>query len=771
MAERAHVLPEAAQAAPKRLRIAVHGAVQGVGFRPFVHRLAAELGLAGWVRNSAEGVRIEAEGPGPALEEFRSRLEREAPGERAGRRIEAVFAQAAGYRGFSIRPPETAGAKTAWAPLDLATCAACRAELFDPASRRYRYPFTTCCACGPRYTILEALPWARAGTAMRRFAMCAACRAEYENPADRRFHAETIACPACGPQLALWHPAGAVLAQRDEALRQAAIVALKGLGGFQLLADARNEATLRTLRARKRRKAKPFALMVASLEAARELCSVDEVEEALLGSPAAPIVLLRRRRGPPSAPIAPSVAPGLATLGVMLAYTPLHHLLLDELGFALVATSGNLAEEPICTDEREALERLRGVADLFLVHDRPIARRADDSVAQAVAGAGQVLRAARGYAPFRLALSVGAHGHAPAVLALGGELKCSVALAVGGEVVAGPHIGDLGSARAVDEFERTAKALAALHEVAPAALACDLHPDYASTRYAESLGLARTGVQHHHAHVAACMLENGLAGPVLGVAWDGTGYGADGTIWGGEFLRVEGAEARRIAWLRPFPLPGGEAAVREPRRAAIGLLWEAFGEAAFARTGLAPLAAFDARERKILRQMLRAGLASPRCSSVGRLFDAVASLAGLCQRSRYEGEAAIALEHAAGEAVASEGYPFALLPEAEVGVAIDWLPMLHAVLDDLAADRPPSLVAARFHVGLAALAEAVCERAGEPDVVLTGGCFQNRLLAEAVRARLRARGFRVHLHRRVPPNDGGLAVGQLAVALARARAG
>jgi hydrogenase maturation protein HypF len=778
MAERVHALRDAAQAAPARLRITVRGAVQGVGFRPFVHRLAAELGLAGWVRNSAEGVRLEVEGTRPALDEFLLRLEREAPGDRTGRSFEAAFAQATGYRGFSIREPETAGAKTAWAPLDLATCAECRAELFDSTSRRYRYPFTTCCACGPRYTILEALPYAREATTMRRFAMCDACRAEYDDPADRRFHAETIACPACGPQLALWDAAGAVLATGDDALRQAAraivagaIVALKGLGGFQLLADARNERTLRALRARKRREAKPFALMIASLQAARELCTVDSEEETLLSSPAAPIVLLRRRGRRAAAALAPSVAPGLPTLGAMLPYTPLHHLLVAELGFPLVATSGNLAEEPICAEEHEALERLAGIADLFLVHDRPIARRADDSVAQVVAGGAQVLRAARGYAPFRLALPAGAHVHAPTVLALGGELKCSVALSLGGEIVASPHIGDLGSARAVDEFEHTAQALAALHEVAPSALACDLHPDYASTRHAETLRLPRTAVQHHHAHVAACMVENALAGPVLGIAWDGTGYGTDGTVWGGEFLRVEGAEARRIAWLRPFPLPGAEAAVREPRRAAIGLLWEAFGAAAFERTDLPPLAAFGARERALLGQALRAGLASPRCSSMGRLFDALAALAGLRQISRYEGEAAMALEHAASEAGAAEGYRFELVPAVDGGFAIDWEPMLRSVLDDLAAGAGAPAIAAKFHHGLAALAVAVCERAGEADVVLTGGCFQNRLLTGAVRARLAARGFRVYLHRLVPPNDGGLAVGQLAVALAKAGGG
>jgi len=753
-----------------RVKITVRGPVQGVGFRPFVQRLASELGLSGWVRNCAQGVQIEAEGGEQALSEMRRRLAAQAPGVRATQSIEATFDAIAGYRGFVIRESDAHGPMTTWVPLDLGICSDCVAEIFDPSNRRYRYPFTTCCGCGPRYTILEHLPYSRAATTMRAFSMCAACRAEFDDPGNRRFHAETNACPTCGPRLALWDAAGAVQAAAENALRGAArairagmIVAVKSLGGIQLLADAGNAAAVQSLRRRKRREAKPFAVMYPSLEVARHGCVIEEAEQMLLCSAAAPIVLLSRRGGVPIQD--DGVAPGNPYLGVMLPYTPLHHLLLAELGFPVVATSGNLSDEPICTDEHEALARLAGVADLLLVHDRPIARAADDSVARVVLGGAQVLRAARGFAPMRLTGPAGGPKSDRVVLGLGGQLKNAVALSLGGDILASPHIGDLDTTVALDAFERSTVGLTGLHAVSPGALACDMHPDYTTTRYAAKLDLPRCAVQHHHAHVLACMAEHDLAGPVLGVAWDGTGYGPDGTIWGGEFLVADAHGYRRVAWLLPFPLPGGDAAARQPRRSALGVLWAAFGEAAFDLTHLAPLATFDAREREVVRQALRANLNTPLTSSMGRLFDAVAAIAGLRQTSRFEGEAAMALEFAADDGTAAQGYPFELQAAVDGAWVIDWRPMLRGVLTDLAAGQTAGLVAARFHNGLAALAVAVAARAGKTDVVLTGGCFQNRRLTEALHRRLTDDGFRVHLHRRVPPNDGGIAVGQVVAAM------
>jgi hydrogenase maturation protein HypF len=771
MADGATALREASQdTAGKRMKITVRGAVQGVGFRPFVQRLASELGLAGWVRNCAQGVQIEAEGGEQALSELRRRLAAQAPGVRATQAIEATFDAIVGYRGFVIRENDALGPMTTWVPLDLGICPECVADIFDPSNRRYRYAFATCCRCGPRYTILEHLPYARAATTMRAFSMCAACRAEFDDPGNRRFHAETNACPACGPQLALWDATGAVQAAAEDAIRSAArairagmIVAVKSLGGFQLLADAGNPAAIKTLRQRKRRAAKPFAVMYPSLAAARYDCVIEEAEQKLLYSAAAPIVLLPKRGGVPAQD--DGIAPGNPYLGVMLPYTPLHHLLLAELGFPVVATSGNLSDEPICTDERDALARLEGVADLLLVHDRLIAHAADDSVARVILGGAQVLRAARGFAPMRLTSPAGAPTSDRVVLGLGGQLKNTLALSLGGDILTSPHIGDLDTTLALDAFERSTAGLTALHAVSAGVLACDMHPDYITTRYGTQLGLPRCAVQHHHAHVLACMAENCLAGPALGVAWDGTGYGPDGTIWGGEFLRVGARGYRRVAWLLPFPLPGGDAAARQPRRSALGVLWAAFGEAAFELTHLAPLAAFDPSEREVLRQALRQNVNTPLCSSMGRLFDAVAAITGLRQTARFEGDAAMALEFAADDAACAQRYEFELQAAGAHAWVIDWRPMLRDVLTDLAAGRTASLVAAKFHNGLAALAVTVAAYAGEADVVLTGGCFHNRRLTEALHQRLTDGGFRVHLHRRVPPNDGGIAVGQVVAAM------
>jgi hydrogenase maturation protein HypF len=743
-----------------RLRICVHGAVQGVGFRPFVYRRATELGLAGWVENSTEGVTVEAEGDPKRVAALVRALRETPPPHAAVAGIEMREIEPAGECGFAIRASAAAGARRAAVLPDLATCADCLRELFDPAGRRYRYPFINCTQCGPRYSIIEEIPYDRARTSMRRFPMCAACRAEYENPADRRFHAEPNACPDCGPRLALWDSKGGILACDDEALLAAAaairdgrIVAAKGIGGFHLLVDAGDDDAVVRLRRRKRRDEKPFAVMFPSLAVIGDNCRVSRGEAALLTGAPHPIVLLHRAGDR----LAPSVAPGSPRLGAFLPYSPLHHLLLQALGIPVIATSGNLADEPIVTDEKEALARLGGVADLYLVHDRPIVRPLDDSVACIMCGEPQLLRRARGYAPASFPVA----GMPAGILALGGHLKTTLALTRPGEVVLGQHIGDLDTVAAREAHAHAIADATRLHAANPRRVACDRHPDYASYRTAETSGLPVVAVQHHLAHVAACMAEHGIAPPVLGVAWDGAGYGADGSVWGGEFLRVTQTGWHRVAHLRRFRLPGGEAAMREPRRAAIGLIWAAFGREALAMTDLPPVAAFSPEERAVLRTMLARSVNAPWCSSAGRLFDAFAALCGLRQRSSYEGQAAAVLEWAAEANTSARSYDFPVRePERDGCLIVDWQPALEAALADLRAAAPPAAISAAFHRGLAAAIAAVAGRIGEPRVALTGGCFQNARLTVATVAALRAAGHSVLWHRRVPPNDGGIAFGQ-----------
>ena len=740
--------------APVRLRVTIRGAVQGVGFRPFVHRLATDLGLAGWVNNSPQGVGVEVEGSRAGAEEFLSRLEAEQPPHSSILSLEAAWLDAAGYESFEIRASDGGGERTALVLPDIATCADCLREILGPTNRRSRYPFTNCTHCGPRFSIIEALPYDRANTSMRAFSMCAKCQAEYDDPRERRFHAQPNACAACGPHLELWDAHGGRLETHDAALRAAAdairrgeIVAVKGLGGFHLVVAAHDECAVRRLRERKHREEKPFALMAPSLEWAREVCEVSPLEARLLSSPEAPIVLVRRRESR----IATAVAPGNPWLGVMLPCTPLHHLLMAELGFPVVATSGNRSDEPPCTDEHEAVQRLAGIADCFLVHNRPIVRPVDDSIVRVIAGRELLLRRARGFAP--LPISVNADG--PTTLAVGAHLKNTVALAVGRQVFISQHIGDLETAPAMAAFRRAAADLPALYDVCPEVIAADMHPDYLSTQFARRAGTRVVPVQHHHAHVLSCMADNELDAPVLGVCWDGSGYGPDGTIWGGEFLRVSADGFERIAHLRTFRLPGGEAAVREPRRAALGLLYESLGDEAFALRGSPTLDALSESEARLLRQMLTRGVNSPQTSSVGRLFDAVASLLGLRQVSSFEGQAAMELEFAADTAVTDAAYRLGFSD----GV-LDWAPMLHDLLRDLSEKVPVATIAAKLHHALVEAIVAVAREAGEERVALTGGCFQNKLLTERAVRRLREEGFQPCWHRRVPPNDGGIALGQ-----------
>jgi hydrogenase maturation protein HypF len=748
----------------QRARVLVRGAVQGVGFRPFVYRLATSLELTGWVSNSARGVVIEVEGEPGLVKTFLLRLERERPPRAFIQSLESSFLDPAGYGRFEIRPSTASDEPTALVLPDIATCPECLAELFDPSNRRHRYPFINCTNCGPRFSIIDALPYDRAHTTMRGFVMCDACRAEYEDPLDRRFHAQPNACWQCGPRLAMWGPRGEPVASDEEALgravtaiRDGRIVAIKGLGGFHLVVRADCEAGVRALRARKAREEKPFALMFPSLDAIADACEVGDVERRLLVSAEAPIVLLRRRAH--AGGIASEVAPGNPYLGVMVPYAPLHHLIMRDLGLPVVATSGNLSDEPICTDEFEAVERLSGIADLFLVHDRPIRRHLDDSVARVVLGRELILRRARGYAPLPFRLK----RPGPSVLAVGAHLKNAIAMSIGDNAFVSQHIGDLETKQALDAFEQVIRSFRTLYDLAPSHVACDLHPDYLSTEFARTSGLPAIAVQHHAAHVLSCMSENEIEPPVLGVSWDGTGFGADGTIWGGEFLRVTDDDVRRCAHLRTFALAGGDRAVREPRRSALGVLYELEGRAAGSRPLWSRLGAFSAPEIALCVDMLDKGVNAPRTSSAGRLFDAVASLAGLCQVAAFEGQAAMMLEFALDGLVERQGWPFEVR-DTDPAV-LDWGPMIEALVAALDGGCPSGVASARFHNTLIEMIVAVARRAGEERVVLTGGCFQNCYLLTRVVERLREEGFLPYWHQRVPPNDGGIALGQLVGAM------
>ncbi len=748
-----------------RKALVLRGAVQGVGLRPFVRRAAGRLGVAGFVRNVPAGVEIEAEGSPAAIEALLAAL-RAIP---SPARIDAITERALAPiadEGFFVRDsaPGAAGAF----PLgpDLATCAECMAEVLDPGNRRFRHPFASCTRCGPRWSIATALPWDRARTSMAAFAPCARCRAEYEDPDDaRRFHAQTLACPHCGPQLALRTRDGSLRARGDAALAQAihllragGIVAVLGLGGYQLLVDARDDAAVARLRKRKGRPHKPLALAVADARGADALVDLGPSEREAFASAAGPIVLARRR---PCAVIADAVAGDLVWLGVMRATTPLHRLLLDGVGGPLVATSGNRSGEPLCANDAEALACLSEVADVFLTHDRAVVRAIDDSVVREIGGRVVTLRCARGLAP----LALPRHCPAPPRLALGGDLKAAAALASGDTIVLGPHVGDLGSPRASDALRGGAEALCRFMGAHGAEMVADAHPDTQAISVAEAWTRWQAGppqrVHHHHAHVLSCVAEHDAPLPVLGVAWDGAGFGPDRGAWGGEILRVDEGGATRVAHLRRFRLPGGDAAAREPRRAAVGLLFARFGEDALARDDVA-LRGFDPSERAVLARVLRQGRFAPETSSAGRLFDAIASLLDVRQRCSYEGQAALELEALAtrSDAESEEAYP---MPCRE-GV-LDWAPLLARLLDDRDAGANAAGIALRFHRGLAcAIVEAVslaAERTGIRRVVLSGGCFQNALLSTFSEVGLRRAGLEVLRHGQVPPNDGGLALGQI----------
>ena len=724
--------------------------------------------LPGWVLNSPQGVFVEVEGEKAKLESFLLRLEKEKPAPSFIQSLEFLFLDPVPFHRFEILPSDSDGSKSALVLPDIATCPQCLADVLDPKNRRCRYPFTNCTNCGPRFTIIESLPYDRPNTSMRAFEMCPDCRHEYEDPTNRRFHAQPNACTACGPHLELWDTNGRILSCRHQALLEAAaairegkIIAVKGLGGFHLVVDARSTKAVEDLRLRKHREEKPFALMYPTIESIREDCTVSHLESRLLESSESPIVLLRRSTaGRSHTGLASGIAPRNPYLGIMLPYTPLHHLLMRELRFPVVATSGNVSDEPICTDEKEALVRLSGMADLFLVHNRPIVRHVDDSIVRVILGRELVLRRARGYAPLPLRCA----RIAPRVLAVGGHLKNTVAMSVESNVFISQHIGDLENKEAADAFRKVIGSFRELYCVNPLHVAADMHPDYLSTKFAGEIGAPVVLVQHHYAHVAACMAENELEGRVLGVSWDGTGYGLDGSVWGGEFLLTSGASYERVAHLRQFRLPGGARAIKEPRRTAIGLLFEIMGDAAFDRRELPPVASFTDSEISILRQMLAKEVNSPWTSSAGRLFDAVASIAGLRQVVNFEGQAAMELEFALDEIEGEEAYPVSIIEGAGKNLIVDWEKLVLAVLEDVAKGSAAGVVSKKFHNALVEAIVRTAHRIGEKRIVLTGGCFQNKYLTERAVRRLEEEGFRPYWHQRIPPNDGGIALGQIVAA-------
>jgi len=764
-----------------RLQIKVEGVVQGIGFRPYVYRTACALGLAGWIMNGLDGVVIEAEGTTDATDTFLERLRTAGPPGTRISRMSILSMAPIGEAVFTIQPSREEGTKRLPITPDLATCADCASELFDPEDRRFHYPWLSCTQCGPRFSIVTGAPYDRAKTTMSRFELCEACRGEYDNPIDRRFHAESIACPACGPWLSLWRPDGSVLDaghgalhRACEMIRSGSIVAVKGIGGFHLWADATSEEAVRRLRDRKQRPHKPFAVMFPSLEEIRMCCALSSREAEWLRSPQAPIVILRRLDG---TILAQGVAPGNSMVGAMLPYAPLHHLLTRELGTPVVATSGNRSEEPIVTDEREAVQRMENLADVFLVHDRVITRPIDDSVVRMAASGPIILRRARGLVPRAIPVPEGlAPGLAQPVLAVGGHLKNTVSLLETDRVLVSQHLGDLSTVETERAVRQAIDDLQWLIGVTPGAVACDLHPDYRSTRLAEDLAsgwdapLVR--VQHHHAHVASCMAERGVTGEVLGVAWDGAGYGTDGTIWGGEFLVATYQDCRRVAHLHPFRLPGGVQAAREPRRAALAVRYETFGSA---RGHVEqPQESTGWRQEQMLLAMLDKEIQSPTTTSTGRLFDAVSSILGFCHVASFEGQAAMMLEQAALSASPSYGLDGELYPirlkvreEAQQPWIADWRPMIERIWRDLNRGVDRSVVAYRFHCSLAELIGQVAELVGLKHVALTGGCFQNVLLVDLATQRLESAGFVVLTHGQLPPNDGGLSLGQAVIAASR----
>jgi len=751
------------------LRISVRGVVQGVGFRPFVYQLATKHNLKGWVCNTSGDVKIEVEGERRALDRFLDELVAMAPPLALLEDVSVTNHTPQGYSGFEIKHSIAEEGKYQLVSPDIAICKPCLGEVLTPSDRRYRYPFTNCTNCGPRFTIIEDIPYDRPKTTMRSFKMCPQCQREYDDPMDRRFHAQPNACPRCGPSLKLVDGAGNpvpcddALAAAARFLKQGKVLAIKGLGGFLLACDATSEKAVKLLRERKRRPFKPLAIMVATLDDVRKHCLVSEKEEELLTSLQCPIVLLRRKEG---SPVSPSVAPNLKYLGVMLPYTPLHHILLSETGLPLVMTSGNLSEEPIAKDNDEALRRLKGIPDYFLLHNRDIYSRYDDSVAIVELNKPQIVRRARGYAPYPVHLPF----QAKQILACGAELKNTFCLTKDNYAFVSQHIGDLENLETMEHFEATLELYKKLFRIQPEIVAYDMHPEYLSTKYAKSLGdkhkeLKLVPVQHHHAHIVSCMAENGVEDKVIGISFDGTGYGSDGRIWGGEFLIADYKGFERVGHLEYVPLPGGTVAIERPYRMAISYVLTLLGKDALT-TDLAFLKEVSSQELELIKKQLEKGINSPLTSSCGRLFDAVSALIGIRGRIDYEAQAAIEMEMAADESEHGS-YPFAIVEQN--GVNIVYLKELFGgIIKDLKSGVSQARIAAKFHRTMAEMVVQMCQRlakmSGINRVALSGGVFQNRLLLRLTVAALEEAGFEVLTHSKVPTNDGGVSLGQAVIA-------
>jgi hydrogenase maturation protein HypF len=749
-------------------RIRVRGVVQGVGFRPFVYRLACDYNLKGWVRNTSGSVEIEVEGRREAVQNFLRDLQAKAPPMAHIEKVETTFHPARGYTEFQIGESLSREGQYQLVSPDIATCNDCRKEIFSPTDRRFRYPFTNCTNCGPRFTIIKDIPYDRPKTTMRKFKMCPQCQREYADPLNRRFHAQPNACPKCGPSLELLDgkgkpvDSGDVIKAASQLLKEGKILALKGLGGFHLACDATSEEAINTLRARKRRRAKPLAVMISTIEEIEKHCLVSPEEKKLLKSPQCPIVLLRWKHDLSN--ISPAVAPNLKYLGAMLPYTPLHHLLLAETGLPLVMTSGNISEEPIAKDNDEALVRLKGIADYFLVHNRDIYARYDDSVYM-VEGTPQVIRRARSYAPYPVFLPF----KSKQILACGAELKNTFCLTKDEHAFLSQHIGDMENEETLEHFENTIGLYEKLFRVEPEIIAYDMHPEYLATKYAlqlgSKLGLSLVPVQHHHAHIVSCLVDNRVEGPVIGVAFDGTGYGTDGAIWGGEFLLADYQDFTRVGHLEYVPLPGGEAAIKKPYRMALGYLYSFLGEN-FPLDGL--LLKVSPAELEIIKQQIRRGVNCPLTSSAGRLFDAVSALAGVRQEIDYEAQAAIELEMLPPDEVSkAKSYPFSIVEQEGMRVVKPG-ELLLAVVQDVRNQTPVPTISLKFHHTVAQIIAEVCKLiardTGVNQVALGGGVFQNRLLLRLAAAALREKGFNVLTHHLVPCNDGGISLGQAVIA-------
>lgn len=752
-----------------RIHIAIRGAVQGVGFRPFIYKIAKNSNLNGFVLNNSLGVFIEAEGDETVLKDFLNRIENEKPTLAIITSLEYSFLDPVGYTKFEIRKSEENNEVSAFILPDFAVCNDCLNEMYDPKDRRYLYPFINCTNCGPRFSIIESLPYDRPNTSMKTFEMCNECRKEYEDPMNRRFHAQPTACHDCGPQLSLLNEFGKTISHKQTSLvqsinliRDGKIIALKGLGGFQLIADATNDDAIKELRRRKHREEKPFALMFPDLDSIKNVCEVSEAEERVLTSPESPIVLLKRNSEieNPKSKISSHVAPNNLYLGVMLPYTPLHHILMKELIIPIVATSANLSEEPICIDEKEALERLKEIADFYLVHDRPIVRHVDDSIVRILKDREMVMRRARGYAPLPIQLSERQNKLSnKTILAVGGHLKNSIALRLKDNIFISQHIGDLSTEEANKTFRKVIVDFKTLYDVTPDKIINDMHPEYISTKHANSMLGNVSSVQHHYAHIAACRLENQIDGDAIGVSWDGTGYGLDGTIWGGEFFLSDDNSYKHIGQFKQFLLPGGEVAVKEPRRSLAGMLFEISGENFDEEYEDILSAHFSSNEIPLIKSMLIKNINSPKTSSAGRLFDGVSALLNICSKSSYEGQAAMMLEFAA-DSNENGCYSFEIINGEKL--IINWHSTIKEIITDTRNNIESSKIAAKFQNTLSAIILNVVEKIQTEKVILSGGCFQNVYLTERSIDLLQSKGFKVYWHQRVPPNDGGLSLGQVA---------